>query len=71
MCNQLQLSLIHPFWVSVKWPSQTRTRELQTELELLGKALVRGAFKQIVSAAYRHKAIRVELVKLVFKRNGE
>ena len=53
--------------MKVKWPSQTRSKELQNDLEPLGKALVRGTFKQIASTAFKCRPVRIELVKLVLK----
>ena len=51
--------------ISVKWPSQTRQRELGDDLEPLGKALVRGTFAQMANAAFKCNHLRQELLKRV------
>lgn len=53
--------------VVVSWPSQTKHRKLRVELEPLGKALLRGTWKEIARAAFRVTQIRAELLKLCLK----
>ena len=52
----------------MKWPSQTKERTIQPELEPLGRALLRGTWKEIASAVYRVKEIRSELIKCMLKQ---
>ena len=44
---------------------KTATRDIRQELVPLGKALVRGTFKQIASSAFKCVALRIEFVRLV------
>ena len=44
--------------INIKWPSQTRQRELRDDAEPLGKALVRGAFVQIANATFKYKHLK-------------
>ena len=53
--------------VTVAWQSQTRQRELQPDLQSLGKMLVRGTYKQIANAAWSNQNIRKHLVVNVCK----
>ena len=48
--------------------SQTKQRKLQPVLEPLGRALLRGTWKEIASAAYRVKKLRSELAKCMWKQ---
>jgi hypothetical protein len=56
--------------VKVTWPSRTSQKELQPDLESLGKMLVRGTYKQIANAAWKNKHIRKHLVVNVMKDIG-
>lgn len=53
--------------VKVRWPSQTRERELQPDLQSLGTMLVRGTYKQIANAVWRNGHLRKHLVFHVLK----
>ena len=53
--------------VKVRWPSQTRERELQPDLQSLGTMLVRGTYKQIANAVWRNVHLRNHLVFHVLK----
>ena len=53
--------------VKVRWPSQTRERELQPDLQSLGTMLVRGTYKQIANAAWRNVHLRNHHVFHVLK----
>jgi hypothetical protein len=53
--------------VKVTWPSKTTQKELQPDLESLGKMLVRGTYRQIANAAWANKLIRKHLVLNVMK----
>jgi len=53
--------------VVVTWPSQTKQRTLQEQLHSLGRALVRGTWKDIASAAFKVKELKGELIKFVLK----
>ena len=49
--------------VVVTWPSQWKQRILQPELEGVGKALLRGTWKDIASAVFKVKKLKEELLK--------
>ena len=53
--------------VKVRWPSQTRERELQPDLQLLGTMLVSGTYKQIANAVWRNVHLCKHLVFHVLK----
>ena len=44
--------------VKVEWPSKEMERKLSEDLESLGKMLVRGTYKQIANATWKHDSIR-------------
>ena len=48
-------------FIRVKWPSKDYTRKLPSELESLGKMLLRGTFKQIAAAAWKNHSLKREL----------
>ena len=53
--------------VKVQWPSETRERFLNKDLESLGKMLVRGTYKQIARASWQNPKLRKELQVLALK----
>lgn len=53
--------------VKVKWPSKEAERKLPTDLESLGKMLLRGTYKQIANAAWRNLQLKKHLQLLVLK----
>ena len=53
--------------VKVKWPSKDAERKLPTDLESLGKMLVRGTYRQIANAAWKNPSINKHLRELVVK----
>ena len=56
-----------PVSLKVQWPSETRERVLNKDLESLGKMLVRGTYKQIARASWQNPKIRKELQILALK----
>lgn len=52
-------------FVKVKWPSKDGERKLPSDLESLGKMLVRGTYKQIAAAAWRNVFLKRELQLLI------
>ena len=53
--------------VKVEWPSKNAERKLPSDLESLGKMLVRGTYKQIANAAWKNLNIKKELKLLILK----
>lgn len=56
-----------PVSVKVQWPSETRERFLNKDLESLGKMLLRGTYKQIARASWQNHKLRKELQVLALK----
>ena len=53
--------------VKVEWPSKNAERRIPTDLEPLGKMLLRGTYKQIANAAWKIPAVKDQLVQLTQK----
>ena len=53
--------------VKVEWPSKNAERRIPTDLEPLGKMLLRGTYKQIANAAWKIPAVKDQLVRLTQK----
>ena len=53
--------------VKVTWPSRTSQKELQPDLEPLGKMLVRRTYKQIANAIWRNTNLRKHLIFNIMK----
>jgi hypothetical protein len=53
--------------VEVVWPSETRGRKLSAEMESIGKALLRGIYKQIAHKIWQNKCLKMEIMKYVGK----
>lgn len=53
--------------LKICWPSKILSKDVPTDLVPLGVMLGRGTYKQIASAAWRHKEIRHQLIKIVLK----
>eukprot|EP00112_Aurelia_sp_Birch-Aquarium-sp1_P016977 Seg3896.1 transcript_id=Seg3896.1/GoldUCD/mRNA.D3Y31 product="hypothetical protein" protein_id=Seg3896.1/GoldUCD/D3Y31 len=50
--------------VSVDWPRQSFQRKLPEDLSSLGKMLLRGTYKQIIGAVWKHPELRAAMVNL-------
>lgn len=53
--------------VRVEWPSKTYERQLSSDLESLGKMLVRGTYKQIANAVWKCDRLKKQIHLLVLK----
>ena len=51
--------------MEVVWPSETRRRKLQPDMESIGKAILRGTYKQMAHRIWQHKCLQMEIVKYV------
>ena len=51
----------------LQWPSGTRERQLPSDLQSLGKMLVRGTYKQIADAAWKNVELRKQFHILALK----
>ena len=51
------------------WPSETRPRrrKLATDMEAIGKAMLRGTYQQMAHRVWQHPTLRVELMKYVIR----
>ena len=54
-------------FITAKWPSKTAERKLPSDLESLGKMLLRGTYKQIAHAAWKNLSLKRELLLIVIK----
>ena len=53
--------------LKIQYENTTREKVLPPDLEHLGKALGRGTFKDKANAAFKHRYIKMELIKLFLK----
>jgi len=53
--------------VTVKWRSKVVTRSLPSDLQSLGKMLVRGTYKQVAAAAWNNTVLKSHFTELVSK----
>ena len=57
--------------VKIEWPSQVRQRCLPEDLHQIAKVIVRGAYKEIAAAVWKHEKIKPFVIERIQKEVDE
>ena len=52
----------------IEWPSQVRKRNLPEDLHQIAKVIVRGTYKEIAEAVWKHEKIKPSIIERIQKK---